>query len=273
MTARSLAPLVAAALLLAPLTARAGVDDRVPPPAGWQRDADRASRLATFLSKEDHFGGTPIDSSEVAVWSAPEGGATLIVSVVRAPAPAALAVSVRTELEAIRKAPRAAGAVEVSWQESLRKAEHVLEATLAWKDASNQLAGRSRTLVSLREGGIERATAECVVRDDQTAAAAACHQALQALSSAIPAGQRVAFAVPDKNLTPPAPASSDREPPRLGDGSKIAMPTVVVAEKGRDRRPYYVIGALLLAAAALLWNRGRKVARKASQDRDREEAP
>jgi hypothetical protein len=119
-TARSLATLVTAALLVAPLIARAGAADRVQPPAGWQLDNDRAARLATFLSREEHLGGTKIDGSEVAAWSAPEGGATLIVSVVRAPAPAALAVSVRAELEAIRNAPRAAGAVEVSWTETLR---------------------------------------------------------------------------------------------------------------------------------------------------------
>jgi hypothetical protein len=58
----------------------------------------------------------------------------------------------------------------------------------------------------------------------------------------------------------PAPAYRDREPPRLSDGGRIALPPTVIPQDPprSDRRPVYVGAAFVMLAVALWWNRQRR---------------
>jgi hypothetical protein len=256
--------LLATCALLVAATATAAPADRVRPPDGWGLDADRAARLAPHLGRDSHFGGAALDGSEVGVWSAPDGGAALIVSIVRAPAPADLAAAVRAELDLVRGTSRAAAldgstVTETRWDE--RIADRAVEATLVWRHGGHASTSTSRTLISARGDGIERITGECVSRDDQPAGAA-CVAALGSLAPGIPAGQRVEIAIGAVGSAPPPAAASpgvpDRAPPRLGDGSQLSLPPMKVeAAPPADRRPFYVIGGLLILGAIFFWNRAR----------------
>jgi hypothetical protein len=252
------------ATLLVATAAAAAPADRVRAPDGWSLDADRAARLVPHLGADSHFGGAALDGSEIGVWSAPTGGAALIVSIVRAPAPADLPAAVRAELDLVRGTSRAAAldgsAVrEERWDE--RVADRTAEATLVWRHGGHGSTSTSRTLISARADGIERITGECVSRDDQPAGAA-CIAALASLASGIPAGQRVDLAIAAAGSAPPAQAASagvpDREPARLGDGSGLSLPPMKVeARSTTDRRPFYIVGGLLILGAIFLWNRAR----------------
>jgi hypothetical protein len=255
--------LLATCALLVTATATAAPADRVRPPDGWSLDADRAARLAPHLGRDSHFGGAALDGSEVGVWSAPDGGAALIVSIVRAPAPADLAAAVRAELDLVRGTSQAAAldgsaVTETRWDE--RVADRAVEATLVWRHGGHGSTSTSRTLISARGDGIERITGECVSRDDQPAGAA-CVAALGSLAPGIPAGQRVAIAIGAAGSAPPPAASPgvpDRAAPRLGDGSQLSLPPMKVeATRPADRRPFYVVGGLLILGAIFLWNRAR----------------
>jgi hypothetical protein len=247
-------------LAAAPTGASAAPADRVRVPDGWNHDADRGARLAPHLARESHFGGVTLDGSEVAVWSAPDGGAALIVSIVRAPAPADLPAAVRAELDLVKSAPDAAGldgsrVVRDRWDE--RVVGGAVEATLAWRHEGHGSTSASRTLIAARADGIERITGECV---SAAAIAPACTAALASLTPGIPEGQRVAIAIgATAAVAAPSPAGVPaRAPAQLGDGSHLSLPPIQVeTRRAADKRPFYVIGALLLLGAIFLWNRAR----------------
>jgi len=64
------------------------------------------------------------------------------------------------------------------------------------------------------------------------------------------------------SATPSAPPTTlrDREPARLSEGPRVALPpTVVPLDRPRaDRRPVYVGAAFVMLAVALWWNRQRR---------------
>ena len=80
--------------------------------------------------------------------------------------------------------------------------------------------------------------------------------ALLALGLAGVLAARPSFATP----SPPTSSLRDREPPRLSEGPRIALPpTVIPLDRPRaDRRPVYVGAAFVMLAVAMWWNRRRR---------------
>jgi len=263
-------------IVLAPATAHAGEPPSIAPPS-WNRDAERSDVITKHLAKAGHFGAGAARDARADVYAV-DGGA-LIVSRVEAARPAELAAAVRAELDLVRGEVRAAGldgsrVHELGWQERVVEGR-LVEGRLEWRHESNGTLSRTRLLIGADDAGIAVASAECLLRDDRAdALRPACDEALGRLSLPGPR-QWVAIAIGPAGAAAPAAATTDapsgvapREPPRLSEPHGPALPPILVPPQpaSRDRRPLYLIGGLLLAAALFIWNHGRRKAQERSDE-------
>ena len=272
------------ALALFTVAALAGVaraDRVVEPPAGWVSDDNHAKRVQSNLDVR-----MPEDST-VEVWSyaPPEKGAQLIVSAITVPVGGDVAGAwVRTRIDELHDTPALMAGDDgktrtISWSE---KAD---EANLEWAndDIGTQSLVRAVWVARKHAEGapdtVEELRAECVMAIDGVAQVRPlCEKALA--SMALPAAaDRVAIATPaavkepgddddavvlDGGVaTPPAGATIDTAPP--GPPGPI-ISTRPASSGGRDLRPFWVAGGLLVLIASLLWGRKKRSEALASEE-------
>ncbi|HUJ58939.1 MAG TPA: hypothetical protein VLX92_10615 [Kofleriaceae bacterium] len=250
-----------ALLVLALAAGTASAEPLLTGPAGWKGQAD--PELVTATGGMPHFAAGVHGVVEAERYDAPAPGVVLYATRVTANSSERDA-GARAELDALHATRQ--GAIEQEpWREHVDPAHHTVEATIAWRDPSTHVRGRSRIVVAASADRIAAVTGECMAGDDAAPAAIdACAAALATLDPGIAADQRVAFApaVAGSVLAPPPPASPPVPQSSMSDASKTPMPPIVVPHDDTsaptDERTMIVGAAIVLVAAAFYWNRKRR---------------
>jgi hypothetical protein len=287
------AAIATAALVLTGSSGPAAADPTrlIAPPPGWRIDAEQATALGQRLVATGPFGANPT-AAAAEVYVADRPGVVLFATRASAalPGPGAAAAATgdpalaaaglaRLALDELRAAPRRAALTggageERSWQEQVDGAARQVTATLTWGDPASRTIDTARLVIASDGQRIAAVTGECVAGE---AAApellSACQAALATLDPGVPAAQRIGFAPapaaapgrePAVRASQPGesrpPESGPREPARISDGSRIALPPISIPpdRPAVDRRPTYVGAALVMLAVALWWNRRRR---------------
>jgi len=217
------------------------------------------------------------------------------------PAPDAVQ-ALRGAFDAVRQS-RVASSPEASATEELKYAEsasdNMAEASLEWRHLSNETMSLVRAFAWVSPQGAPRLLkGECVVSTTDgkapPAVESACHEALAALSAAVPKGERGALGALPAAAAPTAPASEEVVPPSEEvvppDGEKPAPDTVGAAPEGKQKVLYtgpppapkgdsmskwFVIlgGALLVAGLYLTYRARTRVAPVSPAPEEKAEEP
>jgi len=272
MTMRWLA--VAMMLTIAPGLAMA---DAVVPPAGWKVDTDKATAQAARIGKLPHFAGAPTEFS-ASVLVPPSPGVVLYVTRLstKQNSPAAL----RAALDDFELPTREPGVQVGNATKRVDEANKLVVATIGVRDKGAQLATQSALVAAADAQHLVVVTADCISNDEADAKLVeACRTALTTLDPDVKTADRVAIALPPAADQLPsidhgssAPGTETASPPsKMGDGSRMVMPPMVVPQDSQtDRRPIYIGAGLVILAAVFWWNRRRRESFERDDDDARE---
>jgi hypothetical protein len=241
-------------------------------PSGWRAEPELASALAQRFASTAPFGALPATTAaEAYVSDRPNVAlfATRATAALSVPVQAASAA--RLALDDLRASSRRASlaggvAAEQSWHETIESSPPQVTATLRWSDPASHTVEDARMVVASDGARIVAVTGECIASDEaEPARVAACRAALASLEPGIPAAHRVALApaTDDRGAQPQMSATlspTAREAPRLGDGSRIALPPMTIPQTPRsdDRRLVYLGAGVIVLAVLFWWNRQRR---------------
>lgn len=255
---------------------------KLTPPAGWEVDVGRSRGLELAVGREDHFGGVEVHVSAQHLRAPQPGGILLTQEIATVTLPADPKLAASTELHGLRAGLDSLGdtVLVVRWDIKPDAAAKVTEGLLEWSDASLGTTTLSRTLIFQTGGRLVRLTAECIIAADAGALRGPCEAALATLAPLAPVSARDALEVTD---TPPVvgePIRSRDIPPSTGPTIRERegeMPVTIVVDKPTkktDRRPYYVMGGLVVILAVFLLNRrARQRLDEAEKAEQKREAP
>lgn len=262
------------------------------PPPGWVKNTEHAKLVHNGI-----LVGLPGDlaAANVRVYSynAPKdpsrGGAQLIFSVVDAAQgdDASAAAYVRARVDELKNTAQVmvndgGGRVRnITWQEHTDDANRVVDALLEWAHDDNgtqslvraawvKLAGSSQPKAYV----IEEVRAECVMAADAVATLRpACAEALASMllpevAARLPITAAAAVE-PVAATTAVAEAPSMKATP---PGTPVPARPVVQRSPERDWRAFYVLGALIVLGAVLMWNKRRREEYDEEADHKRDEA-
>ncbi|MBK9034318.1 MAG: hypothetical protein IPL61_24145 [Myxococcales bacterium] len=286
MTRTSLALLFVAALV-APSLAQPGDRPAHPPapvarvasPSGWLVDKPSADRVAAQLGNEDLFAGVPI-SVDAQAWTSPTPGALLIgTQVTTELMPVAPAASASAALHATRAGADAVTDAKVSrWDVTIDPAGKLHEARLEWSDPTVGTTVLARTLVFRTGGALVRIGGECILGPDAAGLRAACEAALASIAPIATALEPVAVSATPPVAVEPAPPPTSTPTPtpdrdrgsaapgiRAREGEIPATIMVRPAPKQTDRRPYYLLGGVVILGLVFWWNRREREQREAAE--------
>ncbi len=258
---------------------------KLTPPAGWEPDVGRSRGLELAVGNEDHFGGVDVHVSAQHLRAPSPGGILLTTEIATVALPVDPGKAATIELHGVRSGLSALGdSVTVArWEVKPDPAARFTEARLEWSDLSLGTTTISRTLMFKVGDRVVRLTGECIIAADAGGLRGPCEAALATLAPLASVSARDALAVaseapaPDvaPDATPAVAGIRPEAPLGGGKGPTISeregeMPVTIVvdqpAKKG-DRRPFYVLGGLVVILAVYLFNRRTKQ-RLAEADRE-----
>lgn len=243
--------------------------DAIVPPAGWKIDTDKAAAQADRVRRLAHFGGLPTEfSASVFVPATP--GVVLYVTRLstKQNSPSAL----RAAIDDFELPTRETGVQVGDSTKKVDEPNKLVVASIGVRDTSAQLQTQSSFVAAADAAHLVVITGDCIATDDVDAKLLdACKQALATLDPDIKPADRVAVSLPPTadqlppiDRTSPTPSGLDgsatvSQPSKMGDGSRMVMPPMVVPQDTQtDRRPIYIGAGILLLAVVFWWNRRRR---------------
>jgi hypothetical protein len=273
----SLALVFAAALAPAVVAAQPAPVARMQPPAGWNEDARTAVRVEGALAAPDAvFPGAAVEADAQAWTSSPPGAALITTQATTVALPVDPAAAATAALHDLRAgADAVAGAKVTRWDLKLDPAGKVHEATLEWSDPGIGITTLARALVYRANGALVRLGGECILGPDGAAARAICETALASIAPTATAFEPLTASAtpPSADDPPPGPrpsGSSDAPGIRPREGDIPSTLAIRPGPKQTDRRPFYVVGGVVLLGLVFWWNRREREKREAADRAEQE---
>lgn len=250
--------------------------------APWAFDAEHAKLVGVHVLGETHFAGLPLDINASSVQSYARKAPRVVIVVghlASARAPSDLGITpgdaARASFDWLRSgvaASRAAGdAITVNEDREGSDEPGVWNLALSWTNATTDVTSTLRGMAVLTSSGMALTYGECFYGAPEGGEAAAgaaalaqvaqdaCSEALAVVASPIARDKRVAFEISPRRLERAAEAD-------LVGGLNAGEPggvQMVVSPRKTARKPFYLVGGLIILAG-VLWYIVGAVRRKKS---------